>query len=109
MERQNLKPKTTFVRCSHCGKKIIQRLSNGTFIFAFGKDPDTIGRPPVYIEIYGSLKIQCLRKTCQKINILHFFPFYYTDEEKMQAFEKSDNRLQQSKTSIGITESSPEK
>lgn len=86
MERKDIK--STFVRCRYCNKKLIQRQSNGIFVFAFGKDPEGSGPPPVYMEIQGSLRIQCLRKTCQKINVLHFFPFHYTDEEKIEGFEK---------------------
>jgi hypothetical protein len=70
-----------------CQKKLIERLPNGLWRFAFGrqkKEVDELGEPiPFDKELYepavvllirGSLKMKCLRKTCSHEQILPFFP-----------------------------------
>jgi len=70
------KPKTFFYTCSECGKKLIGRKPNGTFVFCFGSNQ----LPPlVHIEIFGSIRMKCLRRSCRKKNPSHwniftFFP-----------------------------------
>ena len=63
--------KDSWYRCS-CGKKLIKRKPNGIFVFKFGKDNEN--QPVVDMEISGSIKIKCLRKSCQKTNVISFFP-----------------------------------
>ena len=67
-----------FLFCDKCGKKIIERLSNGLFYFVFGKRKDKDGNflefSPVELFIHGSLKIRCLSRTCGHWNILNYFP-----------------------------------
>jgi len=63
-----------FVLCEKCGKKLIERLPNGLYRFLFGKTA-TPGGPVVDMTIHGNLKIKCLRRSCQHVNILNYFPF----------------------------------
>lgn len=65
--------KKKFITCELCGKNLIERLPNGIFRFMFGKDP-TGGRVPVDIYIYGSIKMKCIKGTCEHWNTIHFFP-----------------------------------
>jgi len=78
-----------FLLCSKCGKKILKRKRNGLFSFAFGRWAGndkaiidgveiTLG-PTVQLEVFGSLKIKCIRKSCREkypdyYNIFNFFP-----------------------------------
>jgi len=62
----------SWFRCRYCGKKLIKRKPNGIFIFKFGKD--NTNQPVVDMEISGSIKIKCLRKSCRKTNTISFFP-----------------------------------
>ena len=78
-----------FFKCSICSKKILRRLPNGLWSFAFGKfsgkdviilnEKEISIGPVVQIEIYGSLRMKCLRRECRKKhpdhwNILNYFP-----------------------------------
>ena len=71
--------KMSFILCEKCGKKLIERQSNGLYHFVFGRNPSEPGNPPVDILIHGNLKIKCLRRNCNHINTLNFFPFDVTD------------------------------
>lgn len=62
----------SFVICEKCGKKLIERKPNGIWVFKFGAKNKT--EPVVEIEICGSLKMKCLKKTCRHENVLNFFP-----------------------------------
>jgi hypothetical protein len=84
-----------FFICEKCGKKLIERKENGLWHFIFGKDRDKegnlIGRPPVEIYIYGSIKIRCLRRGCGQWNVLNFLPFNFLSpdfEEKLEIPKK---------------------
>jgi len=78
-----------FLVCSKCKKKILKRRRNGLFSFAFGRwaggdkavvdDIEIFLGPTVQVEIFGSLKIKCIRKSCREKypdhwNIFNFFP-----------------------------------
>lgn len=75
--------KRIFFKCSKCGKKLIERKSNGLWYFVFGKSYGGKGRntfTPVEMYIHGNIKIRCLRRSCRKENpkhwnILNFFPY----------------------------------
>lgn len=71
--------KVHFVTCEKCGKKLIERKPNGLWVFKFGKNGD---EPLVHLEIYGSIKMTCLRRSCRHVNVLHFFPAYDTVKEQ---------------------------
>lgn len=62
----------TFVICEKCGKKLLERLPNGLFIFKFGKRND--GQPVVDMQVHGSIKMRCIRKSCGHVNQLDYFP-----------------------------------
>jgi hypothetical protein len=68
----NTERKKNWIVCSKCGKKLIERLPNGLLKFIFGKSD--FERPPVDIEIHGSIKMKCLKRSCDQINIINFFP-----------------------------------
>lgn len=63
-----------FVYCEKCGKKLIERFPNGIWKLRFGKRGEK-SEPVVDLEIFGSLKMKCLRRSCDHVNILNFFPF----------------------------------
>ncbi len=67
-----------FLCCEKCGKRLIERLSNGMFVFKFGKSKGT-RRTPVELFIYGSIKMTCIRGTCNHINVFNYFPPVITD------------------------------
>jgi len=79
--------KRTFVYCEKCGKKLIERLPNGLWKFAFGRRKlllpigeeqpsfkDNDKEPVVVMLIRGSVKMKCLREDCGHYNILPYFP-----------------------------------
>ena len=61
-----------FIVCEKCGKKLIERLPNGMWRFKFGKREG--GKPVVDMEIHGSVKMLCLKRSCDHINVLNYFP-----------------------------------
>jgi hypothetical protein len=73
-------PKKIFVRCEKCGKKLIERLPNGLWKFAFGQmQGQGQAKSPVEMLIHGSIKMRCLRRSCRAEhpdhwNMLHYFP-----------------------------------
>jgi len=67
--------KRSFILCEKCGKKLIERTPNGLYHFVFGRNPNDPGNPPVDIWVHGNLKIKCLRRNCNHMNILNYFPF----------------------------------
>lgn len=76
--------KSKFFLCEKCGKKLIERKENGVWHFVFGKmkdeDGTPIGKAPVEMYVYGSVKIKCLRRECEHWNVLNHFPFKYIDD-----------------------------
>jgi hypothetical protein len=71
--------KKVFQYCSLCGKRLIERRTNGLWQFVFGRNQNDPGKPPVEIFIHGSLKMRCLRRSCRTTspdhwNIFNFFP-----------------------------------
>ena len=78
------------LKCSKCGKKLIERQPNGLFHFQFGsyykdkKKEDGTREPAlnengdivpvVDIMIHGSIKIKCFKQGCQHINTFTFLP-----------------------------------
>lgn len=93
---------TGFFRCGKCGKKILKRLPNGLWEFAFGKFSTMLEKesnmgPIVQINIYGSLKMKCLRRRCRVKypdfwNILNFFP-NPKEEEKQSSDLKESGKI----------------
>jgi hypothetical protein len=70
--------KVTFYKCSLCGKKLIGRKPNGIFVFVFaGQNPP----PIVCLEIFGSIKMKCIRRSCRKKNSNHWNVFNFFPEE----------------------------
>lgn len=78
-----------FVYCEKCGKKLIERLPNGMFRFMFGKNKDS-GRTPVDMFIYGSVKMKCIKGTCQHWNIFNFFPPQFKNVQSEQEILRYD-------------------
>jgi len=66
----------SFYTCKHCGKRLIQRQSNGVFKFQYGRNPkySTSPYPPVEMYIFGSVKMRCINNKCSKMNAFNFFP-----------------------------------
>ena len=57
-----------FIFCDKCGKKLIYRRDDGTLVFRFGKSHKE--KPIVDIEIFGDIKLTCLRRSCEHITVL---------------------------------------
>jgi hypothetical protein len=64
---------TGFVDCIKCGKHLIEKNPNGLWYFCFGKTPGEL-IAPVEMYIFGSIKIKCMRKSCNHWNTLTNFP-----------------------------------
>jgi phage FluMu protein Com len=61
--------------CEKCGKKLMERLPNGLLHFKFGRCDEVEGsKTPVDIKIYGSIKMKCLRRSCEHEQIINYFP-----------------------------------
>lgn len=64
--------------CAKCGKKMIKRLPNGLWHFAFGRRKwmtgSTGNKCPVNLFIHGSVRIQCLSESCRYMNTFTYFP-----------------------------------
>jgi hypothetical protein len=76
-----------FLRCSLCGKKLIERKRNGLFRFVFGRNFEREERPPVEMQIHGSLKMRCLRRSCRTEHpdhweVLNYLPVSYNRSER---------------------------
>lgn len=76
--------RTNFYTCSVCGKKLIGRKPNGTYEFLFGSNQSP---PLVHIEIFGHVKMKCLRRSCRKKNPNHWNVFNFLPE----GFSIADN------------------
>ena len=76
MEKNNKESKSSFYVCKHCGKRLIQRQSNGVWKFCYGRNPKFSSSPfpPVEIYIFGSLKMRCISSKCGEMNTFNFFP-----------------------------------
>ena len=97
--------KRIFFYCQICGKKLIERLPNGLWRFAFGRSIQENGKPPVDMQIHGSLKMRCLRRSCRNENpdhwnVLNFFPHTAAPKPNRQKDE------QKKSISNGATEES---
>lgn len=82
---------THFITCEKCGKKLIERKSNGIWVFKFGRNGKNGSEPLVNMEICGSIKMTCLRRSCRYVNTLHFFPGGATIENETNKDNK-DNK-----------------
>jgi hypothetical protein len=60
--------------CEKCNRPVIERMTNGLFRFKYGRTDPTSRYTPVYIEIHGSVRIQCFRKDCLHMNTFDYFP-----------------------------------
>ena len=87
---------TTFIVCKKCGKRLIERQTNGLWHFIFGKPKDgTNNFIPVEMFIQGNIKVKCLRRTCGTWNVLNYFPnaFENQSEKSEPDCAKSINHL----------------
>jgi len=63
---------SNFVFCEKCGKKLLNRLPNGIWQFKFGKKE--VNESVISMEIHGSIRMICIRKTCRHMNTFNYFP-----------------------------------
>lgn len=68
-----------FFHCEKCGKRLIKRLPNGLFHFAYGRkkgrDGDFISnRAPVDIYVHGSVRMRCMVDGCGHWTTFSYFP-----------------------------------
>jgi len=61
-----------WIRCEVCGKKLLRRRANGVFVFKFGRNSQ--GDDVVHIELFGSIRMKCIRDSCRHMNQFNFFP-----------------------------------
>lgn len=73
----------TFITCERCGKKLIERKTNGIFHFIFGKPGEGNVIAPVEMFIQGNIKIRCLRRSCGHWTVLSYLP---------NVFDKAENK-----------------
>lgn len=73
--------KNPFVCCEKCGKKLIERKSNGIFHFMFGKPGEGSSVAPVEMLIQGNVKIRCLRRNCGHWQILSYLPNIFQSDK----------------------------
>jgi len=89
--------KKMFLNCAKCGKRLIERKSNGLFRFMFGRNQENEnGFVPVDMYIFGSLKMRCLNRDCRKkhpefLNYFQFFP--YENVEELNTINPTDNQI----------------
>jgi len=93
--------KLIFMRCELCSKKLIERMPNGLWRFVFGKNPESPDLPPVEMQIHGSLKMRCLRRSCRTENpnfwnVLNFFPVLNRPDSG-----RNQNRIRKTETITG--------
>ena len=77
MNENNRVVRKTFLHCSRCNKRLLERLQNGLFKFIFGGGTTRDGEdypPPVDMQVHGSIKMKCTRRTCNQENIFNYFP-----------------------------------
>lgn len=64
-----------WICCEKCGKRLLKRRPNGIFVFEFGYSKTENGNESlVEMEIHGSLKMKCTRKSCKAMNTVNYFP-----------------------------------
>ncbi len=83
-----------FLLCTKCNKKLIKRRPNGLFSFAFGRwsggdkviidGKEMFLGPTVQIEVFGSLKLKCIRWLCRKKYPDHWNTFNFFPSEKKE-------------------------
>ena len=69
------------VKCEFCGKKLIERKANGVWDFKFGKREGS--EPVVDLQVHGSVRMKCLRRSCGRINTLNYFPDVVNPEKEI--------------------------
>jgi len=65
----------TIIRCSICGKHMMDRDESGKLIFRFGLNPNGIEimQPMIDMEIIGGqVRMHCIRKSCRRKNPNHW-------------------------------------
>jgi hypothetical protein len=91
----------SFRSCKRCGKRLIVRMPNGIWCFQFGRKNNKDGTPdeyvPVEIFIHGSLKIKCLKRSCNHWNIFHYFPKFGHSPQSPRSDEGTHNQPQAEK------------
>lgn len=84
--------KGSWILCEKCKKGLLRRLPNGLLHFVFGKSRDKdgklLGRSPVDIYIFGSIRMTCFRKDCGHVNIINYFPSFPIKNEDMKDFNQ---------------------
>jgi hypothetical protein len=79
--------KPMFYKCSICGKRLVVRKPNGIFSFmfsSFGGD-----KPLIHLEIHGSIRMRCIRRSCRQDNPDHWNIFNFTPKGFSIAEEKT--------------------
>jgi len=83
----------TFLHCSKCNKRLLERLQNGLFKFIFGGGTARSGEdipPPIDMKIHGSIQMKCTRRTCRELNTFQYFPHSnFFQEKQSDLSEKS--------------------
>ena len=87
----------TFLHCSKCNKRLLERLQNGLFRFIFGGGTTREGEdypPPVDMKVHGSIQMKCTRRTCRELNTFQYFPHSCSFKDKQSGLsEKSKSDI----------------
>ena len=62
-----------FIHCAHCKGPLVEILPSGAWYFRFGKKSEANPEPMVEMQIHGTVKMKCWRRTCGKTTVLNFF------------------------------------
>lgn len=60
-------------KCEKCGKRLLVRKDNGLWVFEFGRYGSK-QESVVEMEIHGSIRMKCIKKSCRHLNVFDFFP-----------------------------------
>lgn len=61
-----------YLVCEKCGKRLLEKHTDGMLTFCFGKNENT-SIAPVEMNVYGSIEIKCIRKSCNHWNVFNHF------------------------------------
>ena len=77
--------------CCKCGKRLMERLPDGTLHFLFGKKGD-FSSSPVDILIRGNVRIRCLKRSCKEWTDITLLPNSFQSGDPKFSVNKLNNK-----------------